>query len=358
MRFGEFAYPEALWLIVLVPILAAIGWARRDRGAVRLSSLSMVAPLRSSWRVYLAWLPTAVRLVALVLAIVAVARPRSSMGETRMSTEGIAIVVVIDRSASMTAPMSFAGRQMTRFEVVKRVFEEFVTGNDAGLKGRAGDMVGVVAFAGFADTLGPLARGHEALLNIVRQATPAPPAEPEGGTAIGDALALAVARLVKAEEQLLEINDRSELPPEFVIRSKVIVLLTDGENNRGQTMPLEAAEFASEQGIKIYTIGIGGRGGSVLIPGQGGIGRLQIRDTVDETTLTAVAETTGGKFWNARDAESLRAIYAELDALEQTEIETLEITSFEEHFQPWLMGAVVLVLIELVLRSMVFRRAA
>lgn len=357
MTIAEFAHPEAFWLLLLVPVLAAIAWAGRRRGAVRFSSLKMLSSVRPSWRVLIAWVPTALRLVALVLAIVAVAQPRTSMGQTRMSTEGIAIIVVIDRSASMTAPMSFAGREMTRFEVVKRVFEEFVTGNDGGLKGRAGDMVGVVAFAGFADTLGPLARSHDALINIVRQATPAPPAEPEGGTAIGDALALAVARLVKAEEQLIDLNERTDLPPEFTIKSKVIVLLTDGENNRGQTPPLEAAEFAAEQGIKIYTVGIGGEGGSVSIPTQYG-GRVRIRDTVDEITLTAVAERTGGKYWNARDAESLRAIYAELDTLEQTEIESVELTTYEEHFQPWLMAAVALVLLELILRSMVLRRAA
>ena len=357
MTLAEFAHPEAFWLLLLVPVVAAISWVGRRRGAVRFSSLSMLSSVRPSWRVLIAWVPTALRVVALVLAIVAVAQPRTSMGQTRMSTEGIAIIVVIDRSASMTAPMSFGGREMTRFEVVKRVFEEFVTGNDGGLRGRAGDMVGVVAFAGFADTLGPLARSHDALINIVQQATPAPPAEPEGGTAIGDALALAVARLVRAEEQLIELNERTDLPPEFTIKSKVIVLLTDGENNRGQTPPLDAAEFAAEQGIKIYTIGIGGEGGSVSIPTQYG-GRVRIRDTVDEITLTAVAERTGGKYWNARDAESLRAIYAELDSLEQTEIESIELTTYEEHFQPWLIGAVVLVLLELLLRSMVLRRAA
>lgn len=347
--------PEWLVLLAALPVVAAAWLWRWRRGAVAFSSIGEVAELRSSWRVWLGWLPGALRVAALIFLIIALARPQRLLGQTRISTEGIAIMMVIDRSASMTAPMDYSGERLTRLEVVKRVFRDFVEGSDA-LDGRRGDMVGLVAFAGFADTICPLVRSHDPLVTLAMNTDPAPPREPEGGTAIGDALALAVARLSKAEEDIERINAKGDGPPEFTIKSKVVVLLTDGENNRGRIMPDEAADMAAERGIKVYTIGIGGSGGITYIPGPREGSRIPIRDWVDEDTLKSVANKTGGRYWNARNADALTTIYKQLDELEKSEISTYELQEREEEFEGWAVAGAGLLLLELLLGSTILRR--
>lgn len=352
----RFDAPGVLLLLAAVPMLAGWSiWSAR-RGALRFSSLDLLKGMRPGWRVRLRWVPGLARLVGIALLVVALARPQNMLGQTRISTEGIAIEMVIDRSASMTAPMMYGKEQLTRFEVVKKVFAEFIKGGDSGLAGRPGDMIGLIGFAGYADTLAPLVRSHRNLLETIRLARPAPPTLPEGGTAIGDALALAAARLQKAEEDINRLNAKSDEPPEFTIKSKVIVLLTDGEHNRGLILPLDAAEMARQWNIKIYTIGIGGTGGIVYIPGPNPGTRVPIRDRVDERTLSAIAETTGGVYWNARDAKTLKAIYRELDQLERSEIDTLELTSTEELYKPFAAWGGALLMIQILLGATLFRR--
>ncbi|MBX3363982.1 MAG: VWA domain-containing protein [Phycisphaeraceae bacterium] len=351
----RFAHPEFLLLLVLAPVWLARAYFGRKRGQVVLSSVGLVAGGRS-WRTWSMWAPPVLRAACLVCVVTALARPQQTTGQTRISTEGIAIMMVIDRSASMTAPMEFGGRQTTRFDVVQRVFSEFILGDDAGLTGRPADMIGLVAFAGFADTISPLVQSHRTLVRLANAVQPAPPAEPEGGTAIGDALALAAARLESAESQIQRMNQRSTTPPAFKIKSKVIVLLTDGENNRGRIEPLEAARFARERNIKIYTIGIGGEGGYVYIPGVQPNTRIPIRDTIDERNLTEIAQMTGGRYWNARTADALRQCYRELDQLERSTIDLVEYQSREERFMPWVGWAIMLLVLEIALRGLVFRR--
>lgn len=352
----RFDTPGMLLLLAAVPLLGGWSiWSAR-RGALRFSSLDLLAGMRAGWRVRLRWVPGLIRLAGISLLVVALARPVKMLGQTQISTEGIAIEMVIDRSASMTAPMMYGAERLTRFEVVKKVFADFIQGGTGGLSGRPGDMIGLIGFAGYADTLAPLVRSHHNLLETIRLAQPAPPTLPEGGTAIGDALALAAARLQKAEEDINRLNAKSDEPPEFTIKSKVIVLLTDGEHNRGLIMPLDAAEMARQWGIKIYTIGIGGTGGIVYIPGPNPGSRVPIRDWVDERTLSAIAETTGGEYWNARDAKTLESIYRELDQLERSEIDTIELTRTEELYQPFVAWGGALLLAQLLLGATVFRR--
>lgn len=354
----RFLLPEALLLIALAPLAGFVAWWQRRRGGMRISSLDLVAPVRPSVRVYLRWIPVALRMGAIVCAAVALARPQASLGQTRMSTEGIAIMVVIDRSASMTAPMQFEGRETTRFEVVKDVFGRFVLGDDQGLGGRPADMIGLVAFAGFADTICPVVQSPATLVRLANAVNPAPPAEPEGGTAIGDALALACARLESAEAQINSLNKKSDEPPSFTIKSKVVVLITDGENNRGRIQPLEAAAFAKERGIKVYTIGVGGEGGYVYIPGAQPNTRVPIRDTIDEALLTTVANQTGGKYWNARTGKALRDCYAQLDALEKSSIDMVEFEKHEERYMNWAAAATGLLGAEILIGALFFRRVA
>ncbi|MCC6283878.1 MAG: VWA domain-containing protein [Phycisphaerales bacterium] len=354
----HFDDPEFLWLLPLALAPALLAAWRARRGGARMSSLAMFTGVRPSWRVFGRVLGPALRVAALACAIVALARPQELLGQTRISTEGIAVMVVIDRSASMTAPMSYKGERTDRFEVVKHVFRDFVLGDGKSLKGRPGDMVGLVAFAGFADTICPLVQQHETLVRLSDAVNPAPPSEPEGGTAIGDALALAVARLESAEDLINAINARSDEPPSFTIKSKVIVLLTDGENNRGQIDPRDSARLAAERGIKVYSIGIGGTGGFVSIPGATPGTFAQIPDTIDEDLLTYISETSGGQYWNARTAEAIRDCYARLDELETTTIDRVEFEEREERYLAWTLRAIGLLIGEIVLSRLVFRRAA
>lgn len=351
-----FAHPEWLLLLLLVPAWLVRSWFARRRGQVVVSDLGLIGTRRGSWRVWTTWLVPVLRAACLFCAVVALSRPQKTTGQTRMSTEGIAVMVVVDRSASMTAPMMYNGERTTRFEVVKQVFADFVLGDDGGLSGRPADMIGLVAFAGFADTICPVVQSHRTLVQLAMSVQPAPPAEPEGGTAIGDALALAAARLESAEDQIQKANAESDGPPAFTIKSKVIVLLTDGENNRGRIEPLDAAAFARERGIKIYTIGIGGEGGYVYIPGVQPGTRIPIRDTIDERGLTEIARMTGGQYWNARTADAIRDCYKELDRLERSTIDVIEFQNREERFMPWVGWALAFLSLEILLRTIVYRR--
>ncbi len=352
----RFEAPNLLWLLVLVVAipLARMAWARVP--VISFSALDASQELRPSWRGRIAFLPGLLMVLAMASLVLAVARPQNVEGQTRISTEGVAIEMIIDRSASMTAPMMHEGDRLTRFEVVKRVFAQFVNGDGGALDGRKGDMIGLIVFAGFADTVCPLVRSYGVLTDLALNTQPAPPSMPEGGTAIGDALALAAARLQTAEEQIQRLNNKSDEPPEFTIKSKVIILLTDGEHNRGDVLPLEAAEKARDWGIKVYTIGIGGTGGVVYIPGNTPGSRMPIRDRVDERTLSAIAEMTGGVYWNARNAQALKQVYAELGELEQTNIGTVEYTRVEERFQPYAIGSGLFLAFSLLLSSTILRR--
>ncbi|MCB9846310.1 MAG: VWA domain-containing protein [Phycisphaeraceae bacterium] len=349
------ASPQWLWALLAIPALAALWVRRARRGALRTAVASRRAFPRS-WRTWCAWVPGVTCLVAYMCLVIAAARPQLVRGERRMSTEGVAIEMVIDRSASMTAPMMYGGERLTRFEVVKRVFTQFVEGDGGSLRGRAGDMIGLTAFAGYADTICPLVRSHETLVALCERMQPAPPTMPEGGTAIGDGLALAAARLKSAEDDIIRLNRQSDAPPEFTIKSKVIILLTDGEHNRGELLPDQAAELAKDWGIKIYTIGIGGTGGIVYIPGPTRGSRVPIRDWVDEATLSRIAEGTGGVYWNARDAETLRKIYSQLSELEQTTFETVEYTNVEEKYHVYARLGMVYLVLGVLLRWGLLRR--
>lgn len=348
MRFES---PWALAILLVLPVIVLLSPYLRRSPALRFSSTRHAVLAARSVRQRLARTPLALRLAALALLIVALARPQLGHEQVRDLSEGIAIEMVVDRSGSMGEEMAFEGQRMTQLEVVKRVFSEFVLGNGDDLEGRASDLVGLVAFARYADTTCPLTLGHGALahfldtVHLVQRRS-------EDGTAIGDAIALAAARLKTAEETLA--RQREDLKDDYTITSKVMILLTDGQNNRGQRTPLEAAALAAEWGIKIYTIGVGGGGtristpfGTMALPGGG---------QLDERTLEAVATKTGGKYRRADDAESLRAIYDEINELEKSRVETVRYVDYKEWFAPFaLMGFAALAL-EIVLTSTVFRK--
>ena len=208
----RFAAPQAFLLLPLLPLVAWFYLRRGRTATVRFSSLRRVGTLGRSVRLWARPLLLVLRLAALALLIVAIARPQTSRPETRVSTEGIALEMVVDRSGSMRAEMDFEGERLNRLEVVKRVFTEFVVGNGDDLPGRPHDLIGMIAFARFADTAAPLVRAHDALVQFV-QGTKIVQFRAEDGTAIGDALALAAARLKRAEEDIARWTETATATP-------------------------------------------------------------------------------------------------------------------------------------------------
>ena len=244
----QFAQPWAFLLLALLPAALWFGLHKRALPGVRFSSTRSLRSSRPTLRQHLAVTPLVLRLIALCLVTVALARPQVGVEFVRDVTKGIAIEIVVDRSGSMAAEMSYDGERLTRLDVVKSVIEEFVNGGKGELGGRPNDLIGLVAFARYADTVSPLSLSHGAIkgfldtVEIVNR-------QEEDGTSIGDAIALAAARLHRAGQDTGE---------DYEMKSKVIILLTDGQNNAGKRKPLEAASLADDWGIKIYTIGIGG----------------------------------------------------------------------------------------------------
>jgi len=349
----RFASPWVFAALVLVPLVLLYLSKRGGRGSMHFSSLKGAKAAGDSMRRRLAVLPLILRIIAILLVVVALARPQMGREKVKDVTKGVAIEMVLDRSGSMGADMEYGGGRLNRLEVVKRVFEEFITGNGKELEGRPNDLIGMIAFARYADTMAPLTLGHGALVRFL-ESVDLVKRRSEDGTAIGDALALAAARLKTAEEEIAKYSD--ETGTEYDIKSKVIILLTDGQNNYGRRTPLAAAELAGEWGIKIYTIGVGGGEGiktvrtllgSFKVPGGGG---------VDTKTLEEIARVTGGVFRIAEDEESLRAIYAEIDELEKSEIESVRYVDYREMFVPFAAAAMIALLIEAALASTVLRR--
>ena len=350
----RFAAPQAFLLLTLLPLVAWFYLRRRRTATVRFSSLRRVGSLRRSVRLRARPLLLVLRLAALALLIVAIARPQTSRSETRVSTEGIALEMVVDRSSSMRAEMDFEGERLNRLEVVKRVFTEFVVGNGDDLPGRPHDLIGMIAFARFADTAAPLVRAHDALVQFVL-GTKIVQFEAEDGTAIGDALALAAARLKRAEEDIARWTEHGAADA-FKIKSKAIILLTDGRNNAGDMTPGQAAALARDWGVKIYAIGIGG--GEEFITVQTPLGAVRVpTGGMDEATLRTVAEVSGGRYFVAADGDALRNVYREIDRLEKTEIETLELSQHDEAFLPYALAAGLLLLAEIFLSNTWLRRA-
>ncbi len=340
------AYPWVLVLIAAVPVLIGAAVARRRGGRVLFPA--SIVPHAATLRTRLVGLPLVLRAGALILLIVALARPQEVRGLVRTSTEGIALQLVIDRSSSMTEAILLDGKKTSRLEAVKHVAEEFIAGNGSDLPGREGDMIGVIAFGSYADTVCPLVREHGALLELI-DGIDVSPLRTDQGTAIGDAVALAAARLRDAEEEIARgVGDDK---PDFSIKSKVVVLLTDGRNNRGEIAPLEAAAVCEQWGIKLYTIGIGGQD-TVEIAGM----RVPRGPNIDEPTMRAMATRTGGRFFLADSADALRKIYAEIDALEKTKIETSESVNYKERFPPFAAAGLLLLMLEVFLSNTVLRR--
>ena len=323
-----FLHPELLWLLFLLPALLIIYivWRRRQHASLRVPSLLFLRDMRGGLRVYLRHSLFVLRLIALGLIIVALARPQSSSSWSEDRVEGIDIMLTMDISTSILA-MDF---QPNRVEAAKEVAMRFIAN-------RPNDNIGLVVFAGESFTACPLTQDHATLINRLREMTPG---MIEDQTAIGSGLATAISRLKDSKT-----------------KSKVIILLTDGANNTGNISPKMAADLAKTFGISIYTIGVGSGAGEAPYPIQTALG-VVVRNMpvdLDEPTMRQIADVSGGAYFRATDNESLSAIYQKIDQLEKTKLSTRNYHTTYEEFFVFVLVAALLLLLEFVLRSTVLR---
>lgn len=307
-----------------MPLLAWAAWKQSQRATpgLRYSATADAEGLPRTLGTRLRNLPAILSLLALALALTALARPQLRDVTIERTAEGIDIVLVLDVSTSMTAQDFYPNR----FEAAKVVAGDFI-------QGRVSDRIGLVVFAAQAYTQAPLTLDYPFLRRMlfdVRMGLI------EDGTAIGTALATATARLRESDSE-----------------SKVIILLTDGQNNRGEIDPTTAAEVAHAIGVKIYAIGVGGEGGQA---GGGIFGPFMQVPEVDEATLREVAAKTGGRYFRAADAEALRSIYEAISELERTEIEQTAYVDVEERYAWFLWPALAVILLNVLLVNTRLRR--
>ena len=326
----EFASPKILWLLAVLPLLVAYYvWRKRQGGAsILISTTDSLRTAPRTLRYYLRHIPFVLRIVALSLLIVAAARPQSVEHETKTNTEGIDIVLAVDISGSMLA----RDFQPDRLSAAKEVASQFVAN-------RQGDRIGLVVFAGEAFTQTPLTTDQASLQTLLGRLRSG---VVEDGTAIGNGLATAINRLRESDS-----------------KSKVVILLTDGVNNRGQIAPLTAADIASEQGIKVYTIGVG-RNGTAPYPVFDERGRelytVDMKVEIDEKMLGEIAEKTGGEYFRATDKTSLVRIYEQIDSMEKSKVEKINITRVHEEYLLFVLWALALLTLEFVVKYIILKR--
>ena len=350
-----FDTPLAFLLLLSIPVVVFFYFRKRRKAGVRFSSTRHARKVPASLRQRLTILPLVLRIAALVLFTFALARPQEGKELIRDMSRGVAIEMVVDRSSSMSVLKDFGNKALNRLEVVKQAFSEFVQGNNAGLGGRPQDLIGMITFSRYADTVCPLTLSHGALLRFIESAKTVQPGSPEDGTSIGDGIALAAARLKTAEATLAEQLKGEE--SNYEIKSKVIILLTDGEDTGiGKRPPMQAAELAKEWGIKIYTIGLSGKGWYVMANDIFGERKQPALTWVDTALLKDIAQTTGGIFRVANDIDSLRDIYNEINALEKSEIESFRYLDYKELFITLALFGLIHLAGEFVLSNTLFRR--
>jgi len=357
MTWPVFESPYALLLLLLLPLLV---WRhlrrRRHRAAIGFSSIAHALLSGTSWRQVFVGLPYLLRLAALALLIIALARPQLGTNQVRDASKGVAIEMVVDRSGSMGKEMEFDGTTMNRLEVVKNVFRQFVEGDKKTLKGRPNDLIGMVAFALYPDTMCPLTLGHGALTHFLDAVRLVPERSQENRTAIGDALALAGARLETAEDTMAKQTGETE--GSYEIQSKVIILLTDGQNNAGEKTPEEVIPLLKEWKVKVYAIGIGDDNSMRRQETALGVFLMATRrgPSINMDVLENLASETGGKAFLATDGASLRRIYEEIDQLERSEIRSIRFVDYREVFPIFALVALGLLALEVILNCTVFRK--
>ncbi len=320
-----FANKELLWLLLLIPaIIAWYIWKNKTYSAeLKVSTISGFDGIKRSFKQYLRHAGIVLRVMAIALMIVVLARPQSRSSYKDVKTEGIDIVMCLDISGSMLAK----DFKPNRIEAAKEVAQDFIDS-------RPNDRIGLVIFSGESFTQCPLTTDHAVIKNLFQGIHTGMVAD---GTAIGNGLATAVSRVKDSKA-----------------KSKVVILLTDGVNNQGSVAPLTAAEIAKAFGVRVYTVGVGTIGKALAPVAMYPDGSYQygyVDVNIDEKTLGEIADGTGGKYFRATDNDKLKNIYKEIDRLEKTIFEEKNFTNKAEHFLPFAISAALLLLIEFLLKN-------
>ena len=323
----NFQNPEILWLLLVVPLLVAYHlWIGRRSATLTVSMLGGKRAPRT-FRYWLRPIPVVLRIAAIVLFIIALARPVEEHSESETTIEGVDIVLAMDISGSMLA-QDF---KPDRLEASKAIAAEFIAD-------REGDRISVVAFAGDAFTQCPLTSDRGAVqtsLSRLRSGVI------DDGTAIGNGLATAINRLRESSA-----------------KSKVVVLVTDGVNNSGQISPRMAADIARDLEVKVYTIGVGRRGQAPMpaMDPYGNVMMVMADVEIDEDVLREIAKVTGGKYFRAENSDALTKIYEEIDQMEKSKVQVTDYISYEELFLSWVLWGVLLLVVELLFSRVVLNR--
>ena len=322
-----FASPAYLFLLLL--LIPVAGWyiyeLRKADASLQMSDTQTLKKQPKSARIYLLHVPFVLRVACITLLSVALARPQLTNRWSSESTEGIDIMMALDISGTMQAE----DLKPNRLEAAKQVASDFVIA-------RPNDQIGLVVFAGESFTQCPLTTDHAVLINLFKSVKFG---MIEDGTAIGLGLANAVNRMKDSKT-----------------KSKVIILLTDGSNNRGEIDPQTAAEIAKTYGIRVYAIGVGSHG-QARVPVQTPVGvqYMMMDSEFDESTLQRIASTTGGQYFRATDNSSLKSIYEQIDQLEKTKLRVREYSKHTDIFPPFLVAALLCLIAEIILRYFVLR---
>ncbi len=328
-----FAHPYFLLLLLLLPVLAWLKGKIGFQPAFLYSSVQLVRGITGITRSRAGSILLKLRWLALALFIIALARPQLGEGETKITASGIDIVIAIDLSGSMSSEdFELRGQRVNRLMIAKDVLQKFIDN-------RPNDRIGLVAFATDAYIAAPLTLDHDFLLQNLDRLEIAAPGKDQ--TAIGSALAAALNRL-----------------RELKSKSKIVILMTDGQNNAGKVPPLTAAEAAETLKVKVYTIGVGTRG-LAPFPYIDAFGRKDYKPLqvdIDEETLTQIARRTGGKYYRADKTETLRSVYEEIDQLEKTEVEVKKYQRYRELFPLVALPGLVVLLLEVILNHTVWRK--
>lgn len=322
-----FASPAYLFLLLL--LIPVVGWyiyeLRKADASLQLSDTQTLGKQPKSARIYLLHVPFVLRVACITLLSIALARPQLTNRWSSESTEGIDIMMALDISGTMQAE----DLKPNRLEAAKQVASDFVIA-------RPNDQIGLVVFAGESFTQCPLTTDHAVLINLFKSVKFG---MIEDGTAIGLGLANAVNRMKDSQT-----------------KSKVIILLTDGSNNRGEIDPQTAAEIAKTYGIRVYAVGVGSHG-QARVPVQTPVGvqYMMMDSEFDESTLQRIANTTGGQYFRATDNSSLKSIYEQIDQLEKTKLRVREYAKHTDIFPPFIVAALLCLIAEIILRYFVLR---
>lgn len=331
--FFQYQSPYYFFLLIILVPLFVFDLVKLHLIKFDISSSLIFSKTKKGLRYYFEFIPPLIRLLALMLLVVALARPQWGNVHTEIETDGVDIVLALDTSGSMKALdlRSKEGKEANRLDVVKSVVKDFI-------KGRQYDRIGMVVFGTEAYTQCPLTLDYDILTGYLSMIQIGITGEE---TAIGNAIATSVKRLKKSDA-----------------KSKIIILLTDGENTAGEVSPTMAAELAKKNDIKIYTIAIGA-GGMVPVPVKGLFGltrNVPMQLNVDEDLLKEIAQISSGAFFRARDTEALQRIYKKIDELEKTEVKMTEFADFKEMYLSYLVPAIVLLILAWLLQKTVFLR--